>query len=282
MGEFVKSFDRSFMFEGDAGIFDAENWGARTRPLAFCVFHNTEALLKNSSYSQLLKGFFSPESLRAYRSLGDLLFCELYPEWKEPCFRFYAGRGGRLFSYAEVSPKQLLEWDRFLSDCALPRLKDLFLKGRRRWSSVLLEMKLPPPPLNARASGEKLPSSLRLSHQCSEALEQARLRGILCRHIHELVESARFNDELWFDRALSNIKKFVQSMPAGFFGSEMATKILSERLAYVSTLAQYYGVRKRLLVFLRSARLKQAARSSMSTQPGQNFGLNYLSSQSVN
>lgn len=244
---------------------------AYDQQLSFCVFHKTEEKLKTATYARLLSGFFSAQERSHYRSLSDLLFCELFAEWKTPCLNFYNGRGGRLFSFSEVSPKSLLEWDQFLAEVVLARLKELYLKGRRRWPSVVRELKVPAPPKKSKlhsATLEKLPRSLMMNRSCSEALELARLRGVLFRHIHELVESARFDDPVWLNRAISNVKNFVESLPSSSFGAQLASKILLERLRYVQSLPQYDGVRTKLLALLQEysydrARLKQKAKDNL-------------------
>ena len=91
----------------------------------FAAFARTEEALSRGGMSQLLVAFFSGEVVNQYRSLSDLLFCELFTEWKQPCFRYYQTRGSRLISHTEVSPRKAMEWDLFMADTVLPRLKEL-------------------------------------------------------------------------------------------------------------------------------------------------------------
>jgi hypothetical protein len=239
--------------------------GSEVKDFSFCLLSRTEELLKQPKQLMLFQSFFPAPAFSRYRSPVDLLFCELFPTWKESCFLFYEARGGgRLHSFAEASPKQLLAWDIYLSETVLPRLKNLYLRGRRRWSSVLPELRLPQPPPLRRANSESLkalPTSLGVHKACSEALEIARLKGLLCRIIHELVEAARFNDEVWFEACLSRVKQFVESLASDKFGVQLATKVLIERIHYVETLPQYGAIRKDFSRMLKSSRTPFILRS---------------------
>jgi len=224
----------------------------------FCGLHRTEVLIQNPQIKKLLHSFFLPEEISEYHSTLDLLFCKIFPEWSKACFAYYSGRGERLSSFSQVSPKNLLEWDAQISDIVLPRLKSLYLKGRRRWASVEKDLRVPAPPRNRVGSPtQNLPLSLKMNHHCSTALELARLRGTLCRNVHELVESVRWEDEIWFRRSMDSIKSFVAAVPQQVFGTHLASKILAERLEYVQSLPHYGSLRARFSKMMESYRLQK-------------------------
>lgn len=62
------------------------------------IFPHVDALLDDIRYQQGLAFVGRKKNMRRYRSVIDFLFCELYPEYRRGCFRYYRGRG------------QLLKW----------------------------------------------------------------------------------------------------------------------------------------------------------------------------
>lgn len=61
------------------------------------IFPEVEALLSaNTDYQEALKYVASRKKMERYQSVIDFLFCELHPEWKTACRRFYEGQGPQL------------------------------------------------------------------------------------------------------------------------------------------------------------------------------------------
>lgn len=64
------------------------------------IFTHTARLLHSSSRHQnAIEALVSWRAGMKYRSLIDFLFCELFPEWKDPCRWFYRDEGPKLQVY---------------------------------------------------------------------------------------------------------------------------------------------------------------------------------------
>lgn len=62
------------------------------------IFPKVEALLiaGDSQYLEALEFVGKRKNMRRYKSVMDFFFCELFPEFKGACFRFYDERGPQL------------------------------------------------------------------------------------------------------------------------------------------------------------------------------------------
>lgn len=64
------------------------------------IFSRAEELLySDGEMQEALFALTNWEEVDGYRSFIDFLFCELFPEWKEPCFWFYRDWGPQLRVY---------------------------------------------------------------------------------------------------------------------------------------------------------------------------------------
>jgi hypothetical protein len=223
----------------------------------FCVFSRTEQALRQGSNSQLLRALF-PSSLRSsYRSDIDLLFCQLHPEWNEACFAYYEGQGQRLFCLQGMAPLKLLELDTRMSEVQLPRIRELFLSGRRRWATILKQIEGDQKANNATPRPTvrpKMPTSLDVHRSCSDSLEKARLRGSLCRLVHDAIDAALYLDQEWFDRRIESLREFIQGHSTQKIGGELAAQILVDRVRYVSALESYQGIRTKIMKMIKHHR----------------------------
>jgi hypothetical protein len=93
------------------------------------IFPQVEALLIGSKeYQYALEYATNRKSAKWYNSVVDFLFCELHPEWRIPCRRYYAGNGPMLKDM--ITTEQLLMFNaRMLK--ALEVAYDLFCERRQ-------------------------------------------------------------------------------------------------------------------------------------------------------
>lgn len=101
------------------------------------IFPEAEALLlENKSYWRAIKFVLPPWKVnraKKYKSVMDFLLCELYPEWRSSCFRFYRDDGPPLKEL--LTPEQVVAYGRRLVK-ALEVARDLFRKKQRRsWNN---------------------------------------------------------------------------------------------------------------------------------------------------
>ena len=74
------------------------------------IFPQVEALLlSNTDYQDALQYVASRKNMDRYRSMMDFLFCELFPEWKASCFRFYENEGPALRE--QISIEEILHYN---------------------------------------------------------------------------------------------------------------------------------------------------------------------------
>lgn len=81
------------------------------------IFPEAEALLLNKpKYQKALELIGAKKDMERYESFMDFLFCELHPQWKSDCRKFYEGEG--------------------------PMLKDMLSVRQHKWYSLTLLMAL--------------------------------------------------------------------------------------------------------------------------------------------
>ena len=103
------------------------------------IFPQVEALLlANTDYQKALECVAARKQMERYRSVIDFLFCELHPQWRRACFRFYLGGGQQLKDI--LRPEQLVEYsDRMLK--SLEIACDLFREDRcKSWKQFSCEV----------------------------------------------------------------------------------------------------------------------------------------------
>ncbi len=94
------------------------------------IFPQVEAmLLESEDYQRALEFVAARKKINRYRSVIDFLFCELHPEWRMACRRFYAGNGPQLKD--QITPEQLVEFNKRLLK-AIEVAYDLFCEQRRK------------------------------------------------------------------------------------------------------------------------------------------------------
>jgi len=98
------------------------------------IFPQVEALLSgDGDYQSALKYVAARKKMDRYETVMDFLFCELHPEWRMACRRFYAGNGPQLKD--QITPRQLVRYNERLLK-ALEVAHDIFCEQRReswRW-----------------------------------------------------------------------------------------------------------------------------------------------------
>lgn len=60
------------------------------------LFPEIDKLLENRRYQRALRPLVARRTRKQYRSMVDLLFCELFPEYQDACFAFYNDDGDPL------------------------------------------------------------------------------------------------------------------------------------------------------------------------------------------
>jgi hypothetical protein len=94
------------------------------------IFPQVEVILLGSTdYQQALKFVAARKKMNSYHSMVDFLFCELHPEWRMACRRFYAGNGPQLKD--QITPEQLVEFNGRLLK-AIEVAHDLFCEQHRK------------------------------------------------------------------------------------------------------------------------------------------------------
>ena len=75
------------------------------------IFVNAEALLLSSSdWQNAIEYVAKRKKMDKYRSIIDFLFCELFPDWRIPCRRFYAGNGPPLKTLLTTEEVEEYDW----------------------------------------------------------------------------------------------------------------------------------------------------------------------------
>lgn len=93
------------------------------------IFPQVEALLLGETdYQEALEYVAARKKMDRYRSMMDFLFCELHPQWRMSCNRYYAGNGPKLME--QITPTQLVEYNQRLL-VALEVARELFAQKRR-------------------------------------------------------------------------------------------------------------------------------------------------------
>lgn len=68
----------------------------RAIPMTESIFENAARLLENTEYQKILTDLAPRKSMRRYRSSMDFLFCELFPQYKYHCRRYYQDKAPSL------------------------------------------------------------------------------------------------------------------------------------------------------------------------------------------
>lgn len=66
------------------------------RSMTESIFPEVYKLLAEIEFQQALEYIGWQKRMERYRSMGDFLFCELFPSYKPGCWRFYADKGPQL------------------------------------------------------------------------------------------------------------------------------------------------------------------------------------------
>lgn len=93
------------------------------------IFPQVEAvLLVSSDHQSALEFVSSRKKMDRYKSVMDYLFCELHPEWRLACRRYYVGNGPQLKN--QLTDEQLATYNKRLL-IALGVAYELFCEKRR-------------------------------------------------------------------------------------------------------------------------------------------------------
>src|SRR3989344_2924738 len=77
------------------------------------IFKNAEMfLLESTDHQKALEYVALRKRMDRYRSVMDFVFCELNPDWRLACTRYYAGNGPQLME--QISQEPIAEHDRRL------------------------------------------------------------------------------------------------------------------------------------------------------------------------
>ena len=85
-----------------------------------------EYLMESSKHQEWFRKFVPKSRQKKYRSMLDCLFCEVFPQERPDCFKFYRGEGRRLVYIAEK--EQIVIWDGIL----LGALMGISILSKRR------------------------------------------------------------------------------------------------------------------------------------------------------
>lgn len=98
------------------------------------LFPQVEALLLGETdYQEALEYVAARKKMDRYHSVIDFIFCELHPEWRMSCRRYYEGNGQQLCG--QITTVQLMEYNRRLLK-ALEVARETFAEKRREnWTS---------------------------------------------------------------------------------------------------------------------------------------------------
>ena len=92
------------------------------------IFPQVEAMLQGSDdYQRALEFVAARKKMERYHSVIDFLFCELHPEWRTACRRFYAGKGPQLKD--QITAEQLVDFNERLLK-AIEVAHDMFCEQR--------------------------------------------------------------------------------------------------------------------------------------------------------
>lgn len=105
------------------------------------IFPNVEALLVNSTdHQRALEYVAARKRMDRYKSMIDFLFCEIHPEWRLSCQRFYAGNGPQLKD--QITAKEIEKYDKRLVTAMKVAYK-LFCEQRcKSWTSYHKEVEI--------------------------------------------------------------------------------------------------------------------------------------------
>lgn len=94
------------------------------------IFPEVEALLLSGStdYQEALEYVAARKKMDRYRSMVDFLFCEIHPQWRMACNRYYAGNGPKLME--QVTSEQVEGYNHRLL-VALDIARKIFAEKRR-------------------------------------------------------------------------------------------------------------------------------------------------------
>jgi len=84
------------------------------------VLKETEILLANPLYQKAIKFIATNKKINEYRNITDFLFCEVFTEWKEKCFKFYDGQEHMLKDDPSVTEVEITKYDNYLTFIVLP------------------------------------------------------------------------------------------------------------------------------------------------------------------
>jgi hypothetical protein len=96
------------------------------------IFPEVEALLlQGGDYQAALEYVAARKKMGRYQSIADFLFCELHPQWRNICFRYYNGHGRQLRE--KISEEYRVQYNQRMLK-ALELAVEMFRKDRcRSW-----------------------------------------------------------------------------------------------------------------------------------------------------
>jgi len=78
------------------------------------IFPKVDEMLNQTKYQQSLEFVAWRKNMNRYRSMVDFLFCEIYTEYRDACFRFYYSDGPQLKNMPESTSEQIEKWEAVL------------------------------------------------------------------------------------------------------------------------------------------------------------------------
>ena len=105
------------------------------------LFVKTEEKLNEIEYQKALEYVAKKKNMSKYRDMIDFLFCELFQQWKNPCFKFYEEEGPRLKDHL-IIPQVIKSYDEVLSNVALEIAKLIMEQQRREFWWVQFNLKV--------------------------------------------------------------------------------------------------------------------------------------------
>lgn len=104
------------------------------------IFKNAEIfLLESTDHQKALEYVSLRKRMDRYRSVMDFVFCELNPNWRLACTRFYAGHGPQLKK--QITEDEIVKYDRQLV-IALKVAYQLFCDKRcKSWAQYKYEVR---------------------------------------------------------------------------------------------------------------------------------------------
>jgi len=101
------------------------------------IFPNTEEMLQEIEYQEALEIIAKSKKIDRYQSYMDFLFCEIYLEYQNWCFKFYNDEGPDLQNC--LNSKQIAQFDHNLC-LALKVAKNILDQKREKsWTSFRCE-----------------------------------------------------------------------------------------------------------------------------------------------